>query len=51
MYSAPTSLSPTWQIKVPGHAQGMVGTRAHQQCHPEVVGEFTEGQDGYWPLV
>lgn len=22
-----------------------------QQCHPEVVGEFTEGQDGYWPLV
>lgn len=23
----------------------------HQQCHPEVVCEFTEGQDGYWPLV
>lgn len=24
---------------------------AHQQCHPEVVCEFTEGQDGYWPLM
>lgn len=22
-----------------------------QQCHLEVVGEFTEGWDGYWPLV
>lgn len=22
-----------------------------QQCHPEVVGKFPEGQDGYWPLV
>lgn len=22
-----------------------------QQCHPEVVSEFAEGKDGYWPLV
>lgn len=28
-----------------------VGLRAHQQSHPEVVCEFTEGQDGYWPLM
>ena len=28
-----------------------VGNPAHQQCHPEVVGESAEGQDGYWPLV
>lgn len=27
------------------------GACAHQQRHLEVVGEFTEGQDGHWPLV
>lgn len=30
---------------------GEVGLCAHQQRHPEVVCEFTEGQDGYWPLM
>lgn len=30
---------------------GRWSTHAHQQCHPEVVGKFAEGQDGYWPLV
>jgi hypothetical protein len=30
---------------------GAKWAHAHQQCHPEVVSEFTEGQDGYWPLV
>lgn len=30
---------------------GQVGAWAHQQCHPEVVGEFSERQDGHWPLV
>lgn len=28
---------------------GQVGLCAHQPCHTEVVCEFTEGQDGYWP--
>lgn len=30
---------------------GADGAGAHQQCHPEVIGESAEGQDGYWPLV
>ena len=48
-FAKPSFLSPAPHcIEVPSASEGLC---AHQQCHPEVVCEFTEGQDGNWPLV